>query len=311
MMTDRASLKELLASSEIVVSPGAYDVLSALLVERAGFDSIYLTGNGQGASALGLPDLGFITLTEMAARVRATAMRTTAALIVDADVGYGSLLSLRRAVEEFELAGASAIQIEDQVSPKKCGHELGREIVSTDEMCLRLRAAADARRSPDTLLIARTDARTIEGLESAIGRGQAYANAGADVIFVESPESEEEFAEIGRQIVAPKLANMVETGRSPYLGPQRLAELGFEMAIYPVTTVLAAMGAVRDALTALRSAGSYASTPRDSATLEEYHALLGFYEYQQMEIAYRSVGIAPALAGGSSAAQDEDVAHAE
>lgn len=286
-MTTRPSLRRLIANSEIVVAPGAYDVLSALLVERAGFESVYLTGNGQAASGLGLPDLGFITLSEMAQRTRATALRTSIPLIVDADVGYGSLLSMRRAVEEFELAGASAIQIEDQVSPKKCGHELGRELVPVEEMCLRLRAAVDARRSPDTLLIARTDARTVEGLDEAIRRGLAYVDAGADVIFVESPESEDEFAEVSRRIPALKLANMVETGRSPYLGWQRLAELGYNIAIYPVTTVLAAMGAVRDTLAALRAARTEIEIVPGSATLSEYHALLGFYDYQQIEAGYR------------------------
>ena len=277
-----------MSGPNVVVAPGAYDVLSARLVERAGFNCIYLTGNGQAASALGLPDLGLITLSEMAERTRQTALRTNAPLIVDADDGYGSLLSLRRAVEEFEMAGASAIQIEDQVSPKKCGHELGREIVSVDEMCLRLRVASDARRSRDTLLVARTDARTAEGLDEAIRRGQAYAAAGADIIFVESPESEEEFAEIARRIAAPKLANMVETGRSPYLGWQRLSELGYDIAIYPVTTILAAVGAVRRGLAALMEAKTEISVLAESATLEEYHELVAFYSYQQAEAAYRS-----------------------
>lgn len=286
-MTSRPTLGAMLREPGIVVAPGAYDVLSARLIERAGFRCVYMTGNGQTASALGLPDLGLITLAEMAQRARQTALRTNVPLIVDADDGYGSLLLLQRAVREFELAGASAIQIEDQVSPKKCGHELGREIVSVDEMVLRLRAAKDARRSADTLLVARTDARTIDGLDEAIRRGQAYAQAGADVIFVESPESEEEFAEVARWISVPKLANMVETGRSPYLSWRRLEELGFDLVIYPVTTVLAAMGAVQRELAHLAELGT-GNPEGGSATLEQYHEMLSFYDLQQAEANYRA-----------------------
>ena len=197
------SLKALLARRKIVAAPGAYDALSALLIEQAGFDAIYLTGNGQAASMLGLPDVGLITLTEMAERIRAIRAVTSVPLIADADVGYGSLINVRRAVREFEAAGASAIQLEDQVSPKKCGHELGRTIVSTGEMEQRLGAAVEGRLNADTLIIARTDARTVHGLDEAIARGRAYAKAGADIIFVESPESEEELRKVTEINPAP------------------------------------------------------------------------------------------------------------
>jgi 2,3-dimethylmalate lyase len=290
---NRRSLGDVIRDRGIVVAPGAYDVLSALLIEQAGFDCIYLTGNGQAASALGLPDLGLITFSEMAERTRQTALRTTLPLIVDADDGYGSLLSLQRAVQEFEFAGAGAIQIEDQASPKKCGHELGREIVPVDEMILRLRAAAAARRSSETLLIARTDARTTEGLDEAIRRGQAYTAAGADVIFIESPESRAELAEIARAIRAPKLANMVETGRTPYLSWRDLAELGFELVIYPVTAVLAASGAVRRVVTEIAEHGRADENSRASLTLGEYHDVLSFYRFQQAESDYRLMAVAP------------------
>jgi 2-methylisocitrate lyase-like PEP mutase family enzyme len=292
-MNDRLVLRQLMdRNNGIVVAPGAYDVLSARLAESVGFDCIYVTGSGTTASVLGLPDLGLITLSEMAQRTRQIALRTDAPLIVDADNGYGSLLSLRRAVEEFEMAGAGAIQIEDQVSPKKCGHELGREIVTVDEMCVRVRVCIHARKSPDTLVVARTDARTVEGLDAAIRRGEAYAAAGADIIFIESPESEEEFAEIARRIPTPKLANIVESGRSPYLGWQRLGELGFDIVIYPSTATLAALGAARRALTELRNAGLELDVAPGSATLEEYHELLAFYDYQETEMSYRSTSSA-------------------
>ena len=289
-------LRPLLGRGRIVVAPGAYDALSALLIEQAGFEAIYLTGNGQTASMLGLPDLGFITLTEMAERVRCIRAVTTLPLIADADVGYGSLLNVRRAMRELESAGANAVQFEDQVSPKKCGHELGRAIVTIPEMEQRLRAAADGRQNAETLIIARTDARTTHGLAEAIRRGRAYAQAGADVIFVESPESEAELQEVAASIPVPTLANMVETGRSPYQSAQRLGELGFALAIYPATAFLAATRAVREAMALLRRDGRIVDLTR-LATLEEYHAVLGFPRYAALE---------STLAAGATNAGDAD-----
>jgi 2,3-dimethylmalate lyase len=276
------SLRALLKHGRIVAAPGAYDALSALLIERAGFKAIYLTGNGQAASMLGLPDVGLITLTEMAERIRCIRGVTTVPLIADADVGYGSLINVRRTMREFEAAGASAIQLEDQVSSKKCGHELGRKIVSTEEMEQRLRAAAAGRQNPDTLIIARTDARTTHGLAEAIRRGRAYAAAGADVIFVESPESEAELREVAQGICAPTLANMVETGRTPYLSAQRLGELGFAIAIYPATAFLTVTHAVGAAMAKLRRDGRIEDLS-DLATLEEYHKVLRFSDYADLE----------------------------
>jgi 2,3-dimethylmalate lyase len=276
------SLKALLQRGNIVAAPGAYDALSALLIEQAGFESIYMTGNGQAASMLGLPDVGLITLTEMAHRVRCTRAVTTVPLIADADVGYGSLIMVRRAMRELEAAGASAVQFEDQANPKKCGHELGRNVIAIEEMEQRLRAAADGRLSPETLIIARTDARTAHGLEEAIRRGRAYARAGADIIFVESPETEAELREIAASIPAPTLANMVETGRTPYLSVQRLGELGFAVAIYPATAFLAATFAVRLAMVQLRREGRIEDISR-LATLEEYHDVLRFSQYAALE----------------------------
>jgi 2-methylisocitrate lyase-like PEP mutase family enzyme len=277
-----SSLKALLQRGRIVAAPGAFDALSALLIERAGFEAIYLTGNGQAASMLGLPDVGLITLTEMADRVRCIRGVTSVPLIADADVGYGSLINVRRAMREFEAAGASAVQFEDQVSPKKCGHEPGRKIVAVDEMEQRLRAAADGRQNPDTLIIARTDARTTHGLAEAIRRGRAYARAGADVIFVESPESEAELGEVAASISAPTLANMVETGRTPYLSAQRLGELGFAIAIYPATAFLTVTHAVGAAMSKLRRDGRMEDLS-ELATLEEYHKVLRFSDYADME----------------------------
>jgi 2,3-dimethylmalate lyase len=281
------TVRELIERDGFVQAPGAYDMLSALLVQRAGFSCVYLTGNGQTASMLGAPDLGLITLPEMAERVRQTSFSTGLPIIVDADTGYGSLLTLQRAVREFEAGGASAIQVEDQLLPKKCGHEPGREVVGVPDMLARLRAASDARRDPATMIVARTDARSGHGLAEAIDRANAYAEV-ADVIFVESPESEEELAEIARSVRRPVLANMVESGRTPYLPAQRLRELGFAIAIYPVTAALAASAAVLAALDELRERGRAEGMLERMLTLREYHQVLRFDEAAAREMSYLS-----------------------
>jgi 2,3-dimethylmalate lyase len=281
------TVRELIERDGFVQAPGAYDMLSALLVQRAGFSCVYLTGNGQTASTLGAPDLGLITLPEMAERVRQTSFSTGLPIIVDADTGYGSLLTLQRAVREFEAGGASAIQVEDQLLPKKCGHEPGRQVVGVPDMLARLRAAADARRDPATMLIARTDARSAHGLAEAIDRARAYAEV-ADVLFVESPESEQELAEIADAVPKPVLANMVETGRTPYLPAWRLRELGYAIAIYPVTAALAASAAVLSALQELRVAGRAEGMLERMLTLREYHDVLRFDEAAAREMRYLS-----------------------
>jgi 2-methylisocitrate lyase-like PEP mutase family enzyme len=281
------TVRELIERDGFVQAPGAYDMLSALLVQRAGFSCVYLTGNGQTASTLGAPDLGLITLPEMAERVRQTSFSTGLPIIVDADTGYGSLLTLQRAVREFEAGGASAIQVEDQLLPKKCGHEPGRQVVGVPDMLARLRAAADARRDPATMLIARTDARSAHGLAEAIDRARAYAEV-ADVLFVESPESEQELAEIAAAVPKPVLANMVETGRTPYLPAWRLRELGYAIAIYPVTAALAASAAVLAALEELRVAGRAEGMLERMLTLREYHDVLRFDEAAAREMRYLS-----------------------
>ena len=286
---ERTSLRSLVQGDRIVVAPGAYDALSAILIQQAGFPCVYLGGNAHTASALGLPDIGLITLTEMRECVRRTAACVDLPIIVDADVGYGSFLLVQRAIREFEAAGASAIQIEDQVSPKKCGHELGREVVEVEEMIARIRAAVDARRNPETLIVARTDARTTHGLEEAIRRGLAYASAGADVIFVESPESEDEFQKVARAIQVPLLANMVEGGRSPYLPWSRLEEMGFKIAIYPGSAVHAAAAAVQAVLAEIRDHGCVEHTEERMLMLKQYHDALHFQEYLAKESAFRSL----------------------
>lgn len=237
-------LRRLLAAKEIISAPGVFDCITARLVDQAGFPAVYITGSGISMSQLGIPDLGMLSFTEVLDRVWRIADLVSIPVIADADTGYGGPLNIIRTVKEFERAGVSAIQIEDQAWPKKCGHEQGREIVPASEMVARIKAAADARVDPDLAIIARTDARTLEGLDAAIERAALYWEAGADVLFVESPESLEELERIPREVPGPALANMVEGGRTPLTPCGQLEALGFKIAIFPnsLTRLLGRMG---------------------------------------------------------------------
>ena len=219
----------------VIAAPGVYDMVSLRMAAAMGFDALYMTGYGTVASHLGLPDAGLASYADMVGRVEAMARMSETPLIADGDTGYGGLLNVRHAVRGYERAGAAAIQLEDQEFPKKCGHTPGRRVVSADDMVRKIAVAAEARTSPDFLIIARTDARGSLGLAEAIRRARAYAEAGADMLFVELPESEAEMAEIGRELGdMPLVANMVEGGRTPMLSNARLAEIGYALAIYPV-----------------------------------------------------------------------------
>lgn len=225
-------LRALLAEPEIVVAPGCFDCITGRLVDAAGFPAVYVSGSGVSMSALGAPDVGLLSFGEILDRVRRIADVVSIPVIADADTGYGGPLNVMRTVREFERAGVSALQIEDQVWPKKCGHEPGREIASADEMVGRIKAAVDAR-TEGIVIVARTDARSTEGLSAAIDRARLYGEAGADVLFVESPESEAELDEVNRRLDKPTFANMVEGGRTPILPAPKLQELGFSIAIFP------------------------------------------------------------------------------
>ena len=221
-MVLRKRLRELVEAEEILILPGAYDALSAKLVQAAGFRAVYLTGYGQSASKLGEPDVGLMCMSEMAERTRDIAMAVDIPVACDADTGFGSPVNVIRTVREYERAGAAAIQLEDQTMPKKCGHMLGRQVVPAEEMAEKIRAAAAARGDPDFLIIARTDARTEHGIDEAIRRGRLYEEAGADIIFIESLETVDEMKRVNREIRKPTIANMVEGGRTPFL-PASLA----------------------------------------------------------------------------------------
>src|SRR5919199_3174235 len=248
-------LKAAFAARRFVVAPGIFDMISARIADGMGFECLYATGFGTVASHLGVADAGIATYTDMVGRVGTIARGCRTPVVADADTGYGGLLNVRHTVMGYEAAGVAGIQLEDQEMPKKCGHTPGRRVIPAEEMVLKIRVAAEARRDPNFLIVARTDARTTLGLEEAIRRGRMFADAGADIIFIESPESEAEMAEIGRSIGKPLLANMVEGGRTPILPAERLKQLGYSIAIYPGTGFLAAAQALERVYSHLKQTG--------------------------------------------------------
>jgi len=279
-----ARLKTALTNKQFVVAPGIFDMISTRIADGMGFTALYATGFGTVASHLGIADAGVATYTDMVSRVGAFARASRTPVIADADTGYGGLLNVRHTVRGYEEAGIAAIQIEDQEVPKKCGHTPGRRVISSRDMCLKIEVAVEARKSPDFLIIARTDARTSLGLDEAIARGQAYAKAGADIIFIESPETEAEMARIGQEIDAPLLANMVEGGRTPILPAQRLAEIGYDVAIYPAVGFLAVAAAAERAYGHLKQHGDSNALPaQDSYGFSRMCELMGFPDVWEFE----------------------------
>jgi 2-methylisocitrate lyase-like PEP mutase family enzyme len=235
---------DLIASGQTVVAPGAFDCITARLVETAGFQAVYVTGSGVSMSILGAPDVGVVSFKEVVDHVGRIADVVSIPVIADADTGYGGAVNIFRTVREFERAGVSAIQIEYQEWPKRCGHEPGRRVVSASDMEARIRAACAARQDPHFKIIARTDARTTEGIDAAIARMTRYRDAGADILFVESPETDAELARVVREVPGPHVANMVEGGRTPFLGVGPLQQMGFRLIIFPnsLTRLITRMG---------------------------------------------------------------------
>ena len=231
-MTQAARLRELLGRGGMVVAPGAYDCITARLIERAGFDAVYMTGAGT-AATLGYPDFGLLTMTEMAANAGRIAAAVGVPVIADADTGYGNELNVVRTVRAYEAAGAAGLHIEDQVFPKKCGHLDDKEIVPQEDWLAKIRAAAAARRDPDFLVIARTDARAMAGFEAAVARGNAALQAGADMIFLEAPQTPEEIAAVPRLVRGPCLLNVVKGGKTPDIDLAEAERMGYRIAILP------------------------------------------------------------------------------
>jgi 2-methylisocitrate lyase-like PEP mutase family enzyme len=261
---------------ELLVAPGVFDGVSARIADQMGFEALYMTGYGTVASHLGLPDAGIATFTDMVSRVAVLARGTKTPLIADGDTGYGGLLNVQYTVRGYETAGAVAIQLEDQEFPKKCGHMLGRRVVPVEDMVDKVKVAVASRDSRDFLIIARTDARTTLGLDEALRRAEAYANAGADILFVESPESIEEMRKIGRTFDRPLMANMVEGGRTPIADKKTLEEIGYSIAIYPAFGFLAAGDALRNAYRHLKQNGSSVGANVPLYKFSEFSELMGF-----------------------------------
>lgn len=273
----RAHLKARIASGPIVLAPGVYDLVSAKLADAMAFPALYMTGYGVNASLLGRPDAGLGTFRDFVDRVRTISEQTKTPLIADADTGFGGALNVAETVSGYERAGAAAIQIEDQVFPKRCGHTLGREVVPMADMALKVRVAKDTRDDGNFQIVARTDARTAHGLDEALKRADAYLGAGADILFVESPESPEEMHAIGRRFKgAALLANMVPGGRTPILSASELEAMGFRVVIHPGACLAPAAAAMDQALRHLQTTGDVRGTPGPIVTFNELHPLVGF-----------------------------------
>ena len=255
-MRTTTRLRHMLREPGIIVAPGAYDGFSARLIEAAGFKAVYMTGAGTAASHLGQPDLGLATLTEMATHAAHLASCVSIPLIADADTGYGNALNVVRTVREYERAGVAGLHIEDQVAPKKCGHIAGKQVIPAQEMADKLRAASEYRTDPDFVIIARTDARAVTGLDDAIARANLYAESGADMIFFEAPQSEDEIARVAREVKAPLLSNMVAGGKTPPVKVSELERLGYKLVIFPGIAMAAAIPAIETALERLKQTGT-------------------------------------------------------
>ncbi len=281
-MSLRKELKRLLLDKEILVAPGAHDVLTAKVIERAGFKAVYMTGYGQAASSLGKPDVGLLTLTEMVDRAAKFVSAVKVPVIADADTGFGNALGVMRTVELYEKAGVAAIQLEDQVAPKRCGHMLGREVVPMEEMIGKIQAAREARVDEDFLIIARTDARTDYGFDEAMKRCEAYVEAGADIIFLESLESVEEMKKLNETLKVPTLANMVEGGRTPLCSNQELEALGYNLVIWPTASTYVTAFMMTGLMAELKNTGTTEGWMDRMINFQDFNTLIGLDEYNAL-----------------------------
>jgi carboxyvinyl-carboxyphosphonate phosphorylmutase len=280
----RGRLREMLARPEPLLAPGAYDSLSARLIEQAGFEVVYMTGFGTSASLLGRPDVGLLSFGEMVDNARRIAHAVDVPVIADADNGYGSPINVIRTVQEYEAAGIAAIHIEDQVAPKKCGHMQDKHVVEVEEMVQKVRAAVEARRSDDFLIIARTDAPAVEGLDRALERARRYREAGADVLFVEAPESEDEVVAVAKAFPdVPLLLNWAEGGKTPPLSRERLQELGYRLILFPLSALFIATHAMRENLAQLRTHGSPLPIMDRLTGFQEFLDIVGLPEIRELD----------------------------
>ena len=272
----RAKLAARLREKRLLSAPGVFEMVSAKIADRMGFEALYMTGYGTVASYLGMPDAGLATYSDMVNRVQQFASITATPMICDGDTGYGGLLNVMHTVRGYEAAGACVIQLEDQEFPKKCGHMLGRRVVDAQAMADKIRVAVESRSDPNFLIIARTDARTTHGLDEALRRAEIYARAGADLLFVESPESIEEMERIGKAFDLPLVANMVEGGRTPVLSREDLQAIGYRLAIFPAAAFLAAGAAFESVYKGIQATGSTVGTSTPLYDFGKFSQMMGF-----------------------------------
>ena len=285
-MRTTTKLRQLLDTPGIIVAPGAYDCLTATLIEQAGFPVVYMTGGGTSVAQLGYPDLGLATMSEMVRAASLMAGSVSVPLIADADTGYGGVLNIQRTVREYERAGVAALHLEDQVSPKRCGHLDQKQVIATGDMVQKVRAAVDARTDDDFVIIVRTDALAVTGWEDAMARAKAYIEAGADVLFIEALRSRDEVRRVVEQLSAHLLYNFVETGKSPLLSASELEEIGFKIVIFPATALLSAAKAVRDVLQTLKDQGTTADSVDGMITLHEAFEVVGLSHMLEQDARY-------------------------
>ena len=284
-MTPRQKMRALIARRGYTMVPGAYDTLTARLVEAAGFDAVYLTGGGY-SRASGYPDLGLLTVVENVRFIGLTVEAVGIPVIADADTGYGNAINVIRTVREYEKSGVAGFHMEDQVAPKKCGHYEGKEVISKAEMVGKIKAAVDTRRDADMVIIARSDARAIEGLQASIDRVNAYLEAGADVGFVEAPQTVEELRIVGRSVNGPNLVNVFEGGKTPMLAASELEQMGFRLGIYPSQTHRAAIRAAQKVLAVLKEDGHTTRIEGELCTFQERELAVGTAAWRELEEKY-------------------------
>ena len=285
-MNAAARLRKLIEEPGIISLPGSHDVLSAMLYEQAGFDACFTTGFGLSATTLGLPDYGFLTQTETMDRVRRIVDAVSIPVVADMDTGYGNPLNVIRTVEECVRAGAAGVILEDQMWPKRCGHMAGKSVIPMEEHVEKLRAAVHARGDSGLVIIARTDSRATHGLDEAIRRGRAYADAGADVVFIEAPETMEELRTVTASIDAPLFANMIEGGRTPFLSAPELEEIGFKIVVYPLSGLFTATKVIQEMplhIQAARLKGTGTTLGTDMVSFDEFYELIGVPRFRELE----------------------------
>jgi len=285
-MNKTTRFKKLILDDEILVLPGAYDALSAKIVEQAGFKAVTLGGYPASASLLAKPDVSLLTLTEMVDHLRHIVEAVDIPVFGDGDTGHGNVTNVARTIRLFENAGVAGLFIEDQVFPKRCGHMEGKQVILAEEMCAKIKAAVDARRDPDLVIMARTDALAVYGMDAAIDRGNQYREAGADLIFIEAPQSVEDMRRINKEVNAPLLANMVEGGKTPILSAKELQAIGYSVVAFPLSTLYAAAWALREVMTRLAREGSTRTGQDHMIAFENFNSLVGLDAIRKNETFY-------------------------